>query len=53
MKSTIIQPCSCAHEFQDKVYGKGKRVFNVMQKTKEKKCRCTVCLSEKPYNDNK
>lgn len=36
--------CSCSHEFQDKTYGKGRRVFN-MGKTGY---RCTVCKSTRP-----
>ena len=36
--------CSCKHEFQDKTYGVGRRVFN-MGKTKY---TCTVCKSTKP-----
>lgn len=35
---TIILPCSCNHEFQDRRYGKGKRVHNQGAKT-----TCTVC----------
>jgi hypothetical protein len=38
-----IQPCSCQNAFQDKRYGKGKRVFN--QTTKGTKC--TVCEAQK------
>jgi hypothetical protein len=36
--------CTCKHEFQDKTYGAGKRVFN-LGKTGYK---CTVCGSKKP-----
>lgn len=36
----IIKKCTCAHEFQDKTYGKGMRVFNPSEKGKP---RCTVC----------
>lgn len=36
--------CSCKHEFQDKTYGVGRRVFN-MGKSGYK---CTVCSSKKP-----
>ena len=40
---TQVMNCSCKHEFQDKKYGKGKRVFN----TGEKHDRCTVCGNTK------
>jgi hypothetical protein len=36
--------CSCKHEYQDKLYGVGRRVFN-MGKANYK---CTVCKSTKP-----
>ncbi len=38
---TKILKCTCKHDFQDKRYGKGKRVFNVS--TKNNDYRCTVC----------
>lgn len=38
----MILRCTCKHEFQDKRYGKGKRVFN---KTTTG-YRCTVCKRE-------
>lgn len=34
-----IRPCTCEHEFQDKHYGKGQRVWNVSTKG----MTCTVC----------
>lgn len=37
----MIITCECKHEYQDKVYGKQKRVANPM-KGKDKG-RCTVC----------
>jgi len=45
----MIKKCSCKHEYQDKIYGKGYRVFN--EKTegpsrKHKGYRCTVCGKE-------
>ena len=42
---TVILPCSCRHEFQDKEYGPGKRLHNRMSKDgkSSKKARCTVC----------
>lgn len=33
--------CECNHEYQDKVYGKGVRLFNKMKKPDS--FRCTVC----------
>jgi len=36
----MIKKCSCAHEYQDSKYGKGKRVKNLC---KDGKHRCTVC----------
>lgn len=45
--STMILPCSCYHEAQDKIHGKGKRVKNLTLKNKNEKIyRCTVCLKE-------
>lgn len=38
----MIAPCTCAHEYQDKIYGKGNRVKNPT-KTKPVTYRCTVC----------
>jgi len=38
---TTIKTCYCDHEYQDKVYGKGKRVMN--KKAEGKGWRCTVC----------
>jgi len=41
MAETTIKPCDCEHEFQDKQYGKGKRVHNT--NAKNEKHTCTVC----------
>uniref|UniRef100_A0A6M3LIF9 TFIIS-type domain-containing protein n=1 Tax=viral metagenome TaxID=1070528 RepID=A0A6M3LIF9_9ZZZZ len=41
-----IMMCDCRSEYQDEVYGKGKRVFNECRKHDKKeyiKYRCTVC----------
>lgn len=38
----MIKRCSCTHEAQDKIHGKGLRVFNPTTKG----ARCTVCGSE-------
>lgn len=40
----MVLICSCAHEAQDRIHGKGKRVHNV---TKAGAARCTVCQNEK------
>lgn len=45
---TKIISCTCQHEFQDKTYGKGKRVMNLQGKNGKPtgatpKYRCTVC----------
>lgn len=39
--------CTCENEYQDKVYGKHKRVFNDTLKG----YRCTVCKKEKLTKD--
>jgi hypothetical protein len=39
-EGTKIMICSCSHEFQDSVYGKGMRVHNVNTKGQ---AFCTVC----------
>ena len=41
--ATRIFKCKCNHTFQDKKYGKGKRVFNEGLKA----YKCTVCNAEK------
>jgi len=43
---TKIQKCSCEHEMQDKMYGKGNRVKNQTVKGNGTIYRCTVCLKE-------
>lgn len=43
-----IMPCTCKHEYQDLVYGPGKRVH--VARMKDRKLlgwRCTVCGSKK------
>ena len=40
---TVVKFCSCKSDFQDKRYGKGKRLHNVTTKG----FRCTVCGREK------
>ena len=42
---TVVLPCNCESEFQDKEYGKGMRLHNVSQggNNKGKQAFCTVC----------
>lgn len=42
-----IRKCTCEHDFQDKQYGKGNRVWNQTLKDKGTVYRCTVCTKEK------
>lgn len=42
----MIINCTCSHEFQDREYGKGRRVGNKIRKKdplEKTKYRCTVC----------
>jgi hypothetical protein len=48
MTVTAIFQCTCKHAAQDKLHGKGNRVFNAM--TKRDGWRCTVCKREKMNN---
>jgi hypothetical protein len=41
----MIDKCECKHEGQDKLHGKGNRVFNSC--SNGSKIRCTVCDKEK------
>lgn len=45
---TEVRHCNCESEFQDKLYGKGMRLHNIMGDGP--KCRCTVCGKE--YSPN-
>lgn len=47
--NAVIMQCVCKHASQDKLHGKGKRVFNptILGSGKETTYRCTVCLHEK------
>ena len=38
----VIINCDCQSEFQDKLYGKNRRVANVKD-AKPHECTCTVC----------
>lgn len=44
-----ILTCTCEHKYQDKKYGKGKRVHTFNEKNKV--WRCTVCTNEKKSID--
>ena len=39
----MILNCTCEHESQDKIHGKGRRVHNLTGKYRH---RCTVCGNE-------
>lgn len=42
--------CTCVSEYQDKKYGKGCRLWNLMRRASpqaQQKARCTVCQMEK------
>lgn len=43
---TKIVRCTCDHPYQDKKYGKGKRVANSSGGGNSIKYRCTVCKKE-------
>jgi len=45
----MIIKCSCKHEGQDKLHGKGMRVHNICKLDDDTMngLRCTVCLNEK------
>lgn len=48
MRNTAVLKCNCKHNYQDKRYGKGKRVMNYSSKsssTSMRTYRCTVCES--------
>jgi hypothetical protein len=50
MQETVVLPCSCDHEYQDKRYGKGRRAMNETKpasKSTSKTFRCTVCGKER------
>lgn len=43
--TTVKHSCTCHHEYQDLLYGKGKRVMNSTAKQDKDymEVRCTVC----------
>lgn len=48
-----IIDCNCSHDYQDRRYGKGKRVHNPTLGKNGQWHRCTVCGSGKGKQDNK
>lgn len=42
---TVTLKCTCASEFQDKLYGKGIRLHNIREKGDKKLAYCTVCCT--------
>jgi hypothetical protein len=50
----MILPCTCKHETQDKLNGRGRRVHNPTKKNAPSQnqvvVRCTVCKDEKTAN---
>ncbi len=43
---TKIIVCTCRSEFQDKLYGISRRVYNLCGAGDKNKYRCTVCQKE-------
>lgn len=43
MSETKVMLCSCDHKYQDKKFGKNKRVFNQCSQGNQVAYRCTVC----------
>ena len=42
--AAVIKNCTCECKFQDEMYGKGNRVYNLLGETT--KGRCTICGKE-------
>lgn len=42
----MIKKCECKHPYQDRKYGKGRRVMNKCASKINAFYRCTVCLKE-------
>lgn len=47
----MILVCTCAHAYQDKLYGKNRRVHN--QSMTKMQARCTVCSNVKSIDATK
>lgn len=43
--SALVMPCTCQHNYQDKHYGAGMRVHNMLGENAG--WRCTVCANKK------
>jgi hypothetical protein len=42
-----VKPCTCISNYQDRVYGRGKRLHNIcLRSGGGLACRCTVCSNE-------
>ena len=48
-----VMNCSCQHEAQDKLYGRGMRLFNECTVNGRDGYRCTVCGREIATGDSK
>lgn len=46
----MIHVCTCKHEWQDKTYGKWKRVHNPGPPGPQFNIKCTVCENKKIIN---
>ena len=44
----MILPCTCRHEYQDKIHGEGNRVHCPHVNNNVLYGRCTVCRDSKP-----
>ena len=44
---TAVLPCTCSHEGQDAIYGRGLRLHNRMMGEKGREWRCTCCGKER------
>ena len=48
---SVVLNCKCEHKEQDKMYGKGKRLFNYCADNAS--ARCTVCNTINKTGENK
>ncbi len=54
MAATKVMQCSCKSDFQDELYGKGMRLFNLRDEKKHPgEATCTVCGAKKSNNSGK
>ena len=47
VQGTAILACTCKHDYQDKKYGRGKRVHNRKASKSTHNFKCTVCGYER------